>query len=182
MEIGKWLIKSFCSFPYNCFSFLFFLFLFSSHFHSSLTSANDINHKLLIAFRVSHSWLYNEAIGMFLHFISEGWGVRSWGHVIKDNSNDPALLLETKDSSCIVRVFARNVILLATGGWSFSLFLQLPVSHSHIWKSAQFFITPNFVALNHCFQGYLVTKGCSSQWTQLCKLWGLLNNMHVYPN
>ena len=36
--------------------------------------------------------------------------------MIKDNSNDPALLLETKDSSCIVRVFERNVILLATGG------------------------------------------------------------------
>lgn len=65
----------------------------------------------------------------------------------KDNSNDPALLLETRNSSCIVRVFVRNVVLLETRGeTSLSFFLDLPVSPSHIWKSAQFFITPNFVA------------------------------------
>lgn len=39
-----------------------------------------------------------------------------------------------------------------------SSFLKPPVSRSHTWKSAQFFIMPNIVALTHCSQEYLETK------------------------
>lgn len=61
---------------------------------------------------------------------------------MKEAGYGPTLLLKTKNSSCIVMVFERSVVLLEIKGVKLFLpsSLALPVSCSHIWKLFGFFL------------------------------------------
>lgn len=127
--------------------------------------------KMLVAFRQSHSRLTMKQLVCV--FMNKGWRGQklAGGHVIKGNDNDSALLLKTKNSTSIVKVFKRRVSFLEAKRLNFSLFfLKLPVSASRLQKSVQFIIYyPKCRCLNLRFSTIVGDKSlliCSQQ-TQL---------------
>ena len=131
----------FCSFPCYCFSFLFSSVSLSLFLILIIKNADCLQ---TVSFR-----LYNEVIDMYLHCRNERQKGQKlvWGHVIKNNGNG-CIIAENK-----TQLHCEGV--QKNGGSVGDP--KSPVSHSQIWKSAQF-ITSNFVALSHYSHGYLETE------------------------